>query len=206
MPSFLVPLHESNDCHEPAGSPEGGQFCSGGDRGDLSLARPGLLLGLDTHRVTTEAVLQYLEKYGREYTWTEPPNGTPEGQPNDCYVNATHLVMDNHLMGDGSLTYTEGIAYPAGAVGMGVLHGWATTPDGAVIDNTPGFGPGAKYFGVAYPQKEYAAFIVRSGTFGVLGGDDKASEKFLTSKGIDPHAMDPVFAEFMRQKRASQGK
>jgi len=28
MPCFLVPLHESNDCHNPGGSPEGGRFCS----------------------------------------------------------------------------------------------------------------------------------------------------------------------------------
>jgi hypothetical protein len=27
MPTFLVPLFESNDCHTPAGSPKGGQFC-----------------------------------------------------------------------------------------------------------------------------------------------------------------------------------
>jgi hypothetical protein len=29
MPAFLVPLHESNDCHTPAGSSAGGEFCSG---------------------------------------------------------------------------------------------------------------------------------------------------------------------------------
>jgi len=28
MPCFLVPLHESNDCHNPGGSPAGGEFCS----------------------------------------------------------------------------------------------------------------------------------------------------------------------------------
>ena len=26
----IWPIHESNDCHEPAGSPSGGQFCSKG--------------------------------------------------------------------------------------------------------------------------------------------------------------------------------
>lgn len=29
MPLFTCPIHESNDCHTPAGSSEGGQFCSG---------------------------------------------------------------------------------------------------------------------------------------------------------------------------------
>jgi hypothetical protein len=41
MPCFLVPLHESNDCHAPAGSPAGGQFCSGFLRGEA--ARAGTL-------------------------------------------------------------------------------------------------------------------------------------------------------------------
>ena len=27
MPLFTIPVHESNDCHTPAGSPAGGQFC-----------------------------------------------------------------------------------------------------------------------------------------------------------------------------------
>lgn len=27
---FTVPIHESNDCHEPGGSPTGGQFCGDG--------------------------------------------------------------------------------------------------------------------------------------------------------------------------------
>lgn len=28
MPTFTIPLHEANDCHVPAGSAQGGQFCS----------------------------------------------------------------------------------------------------------------------------------------------------------------------------------
>lgn len=36
MPSFLVPLHEFNTCHTPAGSSAGGQFC-----GDEDVADPG---------------------------------------------------------------------------------------------------------------------------------------------------------------------
>jgi hypothetical protein len=32
MPIFLVPISESNDCHTPAGSPAGGEFCSTGGK------------------------------------------------------------------------------------------------------------------------------------------------------------------------------
>lgn len=28
MPNFTTPIHESNDCHAPAGSAKGGEFCS----------------------------------------------------------------------------------------------------------------------------------------------------------------------------------
>jgi len=28
LPDFTHPIHEANDCHEPAGSPAGGEFCS----------------------------------------------------------------------------------------------------------------------------------------------------------------------------------
>jgi hypothetical protein len=31
VPSFLTPLHEANDCHLPAGSPEGGRFGAAGE-------------------------------------------------------------------------------------------------------------------------------------------------------------------------------
>lgn len=30
MPNFTIPIHEANDCHNPAGRPDGGQFCSKG--------------------------------------------------------------------------------------------------------------------------------------------------------------------------------
>jgi hypothetical protein len=42
MPVFLVPLHEFNKCHAPAGSPQGGQFCATGDTGYPPLARAAL--------------------------------------------------------------------------------------------------------------------------------------------------------------------
>jgi hypothetical protein len=34
MPNFLTPLHEFNPCHNPAGSPAGGEFCATGTGGE----------------------------------------------------------------------------------------------------------------------------------------------------------------------------
>jgi hypothetical protein len=45
MPCFLIPIHESNDCHNPGGNPDGGRFCSGpgagGTHAGSHLVRPG---------------------------------------------------------------------------------------------------------------------------------------------------------------------
>ena len=38
MPSFTIPVHEANDCHHPAGSPEGGQFCAKTSVGALAFS------------------------------------------------------------------------------------------------------------------------------------------------------------------------
>ena len=47
MPSFVTPIHESNDCHSPAGSPKGGQFCGKKTNppGKGVRPRPGRALG-----------------------------------------------------------------------------------------------------------------------------------------------------------------
>jgi hypothetical protein len=36
-----VPVHEANDCHTPAGSPQGGQFCGKGPAGKSEVGRIG---------------------------------------------------------------------------------------------------------------------------------------------------------------------
>lgn len=41
MPIFTVPIDESNDCHSPAGSPAGGQFCSDDTEGGPDGYRQG---------------------------------------------------------------------------------------------------------------------------------------------------------------------
>lgn len=47
MPVFTVPLDESNDCHTPAGSEAGGQFCSaaGASTGKVTLIHTSAVTG-----------------------------------------------------------------------------------------------------------------------------------------------------------------
>jgi hypothetical protein len=203
VPAFTVPLYESNDCHNPAGA-GGGQFCSGEGRGDVSLARPqGFLMGLDSMRVSTEAISQLLERDGREFTAQALPKGITRGTPQECYSNATRLVMDDRWSGEKKqgLRYAEGILYLNGDKGIGILHGWAVTPDGKVIDNTIANPEQHKYFGIIHETEPYMAYMLRSKTFGVLGGKDTHSAKWLKKQGIAPMQMDPRIATLMKMQQ-----
>ena len=65
----IKPIHEGNDCHEPAGSPEGGQFCSKG--------------GTDPADITAEAHRTFYrmasEEYDRRVAWTAQTGGGDPG-------------------------------------------------------------------------------------------------------------------------------
>jgi len=205
MPAFLTPLHESNDCHNPAGA-GGGQFCSGEGRGDVSLARPqGFLMGLDSMRVSTESIIQLLERDGREFTAQALPKGITRGTPKECYSNATRLVMDDRLRGQkGALRYAEGILYLNGDTSIGILHGWAVTPDGKVIDNTVDHPEKNRYFGIVHDTESYMVFMLRSKTFGILGGKDTHSAKWLKKQGIAPLQMDPRFKMLIKMQQEEE--
>jgi hypothetical protein len=47
MPIFTVPIHESNDCHVPAGTGTGGQFCSKKSLTSAQIVRPGQLFDIE---------------------------------------------------------------------------------------------------------------------------------------------------------------
>lgn len=87
MPNFLQPLHESNDCHEPAGSPDGGRFCSsgGGAAGAVECGEPGQCFananrwnarhGADTDTVVHGKVTN-IEGKTFDHAWIERADGT----------------------------------------------------------------------------------------------------------------------------------
>jgi hypothetical protein len=74
MPCFLVPLHEANDCHTPAGSPEGGQFCAGPPAAaGTTPIPPGMVRGYH-YTGALDAVLQtgLSTQFARGSTYGEP--------------------------------------------------------------------------------------------------------------------------------------
>jgi len=133
------------------------------------LARPKAVLGIN---FAPEALGDFLEPRGREFTPAPLPADVKRGPMGQCYANATRLVMKSHARGDQPpLEYVEGIAY-SGRLGqeVGFLHAWAVTADGKVVDPTWPDPQQCRYFGIQYNYDAYLKHIARTRKFGVLGG------------------------------------
>jgi hypothetical protein len=121
MPAFLVPLHESNDCHAPAGSPAGGQFCSTG--GEVPVAAgstpipPGMVRGYH-YTGQLDAVLQH----GLS---TAHARGSTYGEPNAIWFS-TQQPHDYKQ-------YVEVFLKPE-ELGIGRVHSRGPTPTQAELD------------------------------------------------------------------------
>ena len=109
------------------------------------------------------------------------------------------MVIDNHLVGGGSLRYAEGVVYLKGNDAFGILHGWVVKADGTAFDPTLKNAEQNRYFGIVHEDTDwYKAHLVKTGIFGVLGGKDTALAAYLTEKGIEPMQRDPRFAELLK--------
>jgi hypothetical protein len=140
-----------------------------------SLARPMAIMGMPDFHVDPVKFSGYLESKGQEWRAAPLPPDIPPGVPQECYSNATQLVLRNK-----NLDYAEGIAYPSGMSGLGFLHGWAVDRNtGQVVDNTWNNPERAKYFGVRYDRQKYMRHVARTKYYGVVGGDSKAAAKVI---------------------------
>ena len=73
MPIFTIPIHESNDCHNPAGSPTGGQFCG--------KVKRGWHLTADPHFVPDLTLQPEWNSLGGDLIGDKRPAGMFVGQP-----------------------------------------------------------------------------------------------------------------------------
>lgn len=227
--SFGSMLMEGNDCHLPAGRPDGGQFCAKetpglqempplrgkvlppveafkpsreyhalrGEKGrqqELAdqqtnpLAHPVRVLGLGLDEIglpdkaVVEGAMRYVAAYGEEFKAGPLPEGVEYGQMGDCYKNATMLVFTHP-----DLDYVEGFAYPpisrANGSEIAVLHGWAVTKDGQVVDPTWRDSAETTYFGVRYDRKAYLKHIVKAKFFGLLGSTLGVARRVIRTGG-----------------------
>jgi ADP-ribosyltransferase exoenzyme len=128
----------------------------------------------------------YLVENGKYYEGRERPSSIYRGVPNECFKNATILVMEDQLDGEGHLQYCEGVAFNNLAdLPFAILHGWAVDENGNVIDNTLDDPENWSYFGVTYPWDEYQNYLSMTGYYGVLGGNGEDAETVLTFNGIE---------------------
>lgn len=147
------------------------------------LANPQFIVGLPD-MLPQQQVKEYVGTKGQEWKAAPLPEGIDRGTPQECYANASRLILDSLVKGRDPLDYCEGYVYLKGATGMAILHGWAVTKDGTVIDNTLDHPEEHQYFGVRYGYKQYNRHIFKQKIFGVLGGDEKAALKVMQKGGL----------------------
>lgn len=123
-------------------------------------------------------VADYLRRHGQEWTAQPLPDEYERAEPQQCFTNATQLVVAND-----DLRYCEGYLHRPGS-GFAFLHAWAVDEDGMVIDPTIDNPEECRYWGVAYETDEYLAHIVDKKFYGVLGGDFLDGVAVLENDGI----------------------
>jgi hypothetical protein len=133
------------------------------------LASHPFILGLPEF-VPNSAVRRYVAAYGQSFTAAPLPEGVKRGPQNECYSNATKLVLQHP-----ELTYAEGFAENSNIQGIAFAHAWAVTEDGKVVDPTWDNPEKSTYFGVKYDRKAYLKAVFKQKFYGVIGADDKTA-------------------------------
>jgi hypothetical protein len=98
----------------------------------------------------------------------------------NCFGNATTLAMR-----DSSLVYCEGFVN----VIIPIHHAWCIRQDGGIVDPTlslKGIDGDEReigdYFGVPFPFEFVSAFVLKTGTYGLLDGMSRPSIDLITGK------------------------
>jgi hypothetical protein len=129
---------------------------------------PGILQQLS--KMTEGQVYQGFEaivlKHGKAWPIIAKtlPKGRPRSVIKECFKNAAQLVLWRPEL---QLTYVEGYALGI----FPVLHAWAVTPDGTVIDptwNRKPYRPGTEYFGIPFKTQFLCQCMIKNGTYGIL--------------------------------------
>lgn len=105
---------------------------------------------------------EFLQTYATLRDGSPLPEGMPREPIGFCYMNAVHLAQRI----DG-LVYCEGLA--TSGVGIAMEHAWCLHVDsGRVIDPTWDKPESNQYFGVPFERTFTAAFLLRTGVYGML--------------------------------------
>jgi len=166
--------------------------------------RPMVLMGFDVP-IHQDQFSAMIETKGQEWKAAALPPDVERGEPSQCFMNATHLMMERP-----DLDYCEGIAYSQDVGGgFAFLHAWCVDKDGTVIDPTWAHPEGSRYFGVKYDRKAYLKHIMRTKLFGVVGGDPVQAAKVIKQGGLDGgstgRANGPAHRRTAQRRRSRSG-
>ena len=140
------------------------------------LAHPVAVIGLPD-MVPQPLAERYVAAYGEEFKSQDKPKDVDQGPANECYRNASLVVLENP-----DLSYAEGFA-TKGTSGLSVLHAWAVDKAGNVVDNTIPDAHEWKYFGVKYDRSKYLQYLYKAKKYGVLGSTDKNALNAIKTGG-----------------------
>jgi hypothetical protein len=106
---------------------------------------------------------EFMLAHGRDYKIGPDSFKLPRGEQGQCFMNATHLAIDNPEM-----TYVEG---KMACHGISIDHAWCVDADGVVHDPTIRDGHDghiSDYFGVPFKTPYLRKAIIWNGYYGLL--------------------------------------
>lgn len=105
---------------------------------------------------------QLLASRGAAYEGSPQDHGFKKGTPKECFSNALHLALDNHML------YAEGFATHPKLGGIPIEHAWCVSADGEVVDNTWSY-PDAVYYGLVFSPVKAGRIVQKLGYYGISG-------------------------------------
>lgn len=152
------------------------------------IANPVHVLGFEVNKPRDfrleRPAQNYVKAYGQEFTSQKRPKGVEQGMPNECYKNASLLVLERE-----DLTYAEGFAMKEPG-GLAIWHAWAVDANDKVVDPTLEDSESWHYFGVKYDRERYLDHLYKAKFYGVIGSTDKEAWKAIKTSGRDLRADD----------------
>jgi predicted ABC-type ATPase len=140
------------------------------------LAHPRIVLGIDNQ--SGMEAQRYVAAYGQAFTAAPLPDDIEKGTPQECYKNASLMVMLNK-----DLTYAEGFGTTPSTGELAFMHAWGVTKDGKVVDPTWEHPEKCQYFGVKYDRSAYLKQLYTAKIYGVLGGTFKQAQGAINTGG-----------------------
>lgn len=144
-----------------------------------AMARPDFVLGFPDDTPDYEGARDFIAAYGQPFKAQKLPAGIEKGRQNECYRNASLLVMDNE-----DYDFVEGYADTPG-LPFTFMHAWAVDKQGNVIDNTWENPEKSRYFGVRYNRAKYMKSLYKAKVYGVMSATPKQIKAALANNAKD---------------------